>query len=85
MKQLQPEASVSHLSRKVNYVGHYLIGHLFWQNIFTNCQAGPTDKISKTERKKNHAEKTTQTNVFSRYCAVVTKEYRATHFHIIEH
>ena len=79
-----PEASFSHLSTKANYVGHYLIAHLFSHNIFRSCQAGPTDKISKREV-RSHCRKPTQTNVFSRYCAVLTKEYRPTHFHIIEH
>ena len=39
-----PEASVSHLSTKANYVGHYLIGHLFSHNILTSYQADATDK-----------------------------------------
>ena len=51
-----PEASVSHLSTKANYVGHYLIGHLFSHNIFRSCQAGPTHKVSKREV-KNHSRK----------------------------
>ena len=79
-----PEASVSHLSTRANNVGHYLIGHLFSHNIFRSCQAGPTDKISKWEV-KNHCRKNDSNKYIFRYCAVLTKEYRPTHFHIIEH